>query len=64
MPKTTKSQLDFYVAEFLTKPRECQHCSSRNTEPETELTHVCLDCGAKIYLDNLPPTPEDEDDYS
>jgi len=58
--KVTKGELEFYVAGFLASPRTCTACTSTNTEAQTELTHVCLECGNVFHLDNLPPTPEDE----
>jgi len=58
--KITKNDFEFYVTEFLASPRTCIACTSTNTEAQTELTHVCLECGNVFHLDNLPPTPEEE----
>lgn len=58
--KITPNELDFYLTGFLASPRTCTACTSTNTEALTELTHACNECGNVFYLDNLPPTPEQE----
>jgi len=58
--KITKEVFDFYVAGFEIETSTCPACKSTDTEAQSELTHVCLECENVFHLDNLPPTPEDE----
>ena len=59
--KISMNEVEFYRASFLASPRTCTACESTDTEAITEITHCCNECGNVFHLDNLPPTPEDED---
>ena len=58
--KIKQDEFDFYVSGMMASPMECISCHSKDTEPISDFTHSCNDCGEVFDIDNLPPIPEDE----
>ena len=58
--KISKKEFNIHLAEWQCQTVECTNCGSKNTTAISELTRECADCEALIYLDNLPPTDEDD----
>lgn len=59
--KIKSDEFDFYVTGLMASPMECPACHSKDTEPITDFTHSCNDCGESFDIDNQPPTPEEMD---
>jgi len=58
--KISKEEFNIHLAEWKCQTVTCSNCGSKDTTAISELTHECNDCETSIYLDNLPPTDEDD----